>query len=43
MIMIEMRQRIDRANAEKEIEETIQVSALIYGRSERTLTCVGNV
>jgi hypothetical protein len=23
--MVEMRQRIDRANAEKEIEETIQV------------------
>lgn len=25
VIMVEMRERIDRANAEKEIEETIQV------------------
>jgi hypothetical protein len=31
VIMVEMRQRIDRANTEKEIEETIQVM-LSYGR-----------
>lgn len=28
LIMVEMRQRIDRANAEREIEETIQVMFL---------------
>ena len=30
--MVEMRQRIDRANTEKEIEETIQVMLILLWR-----------
>lgn len=41
VIMVEMRQRIDRADAEKEIEETIQVMfsyhrVVLYTRCTRT-------
>jgi hypothetical protein len=43
LIMIEMRERIERANAEREIEETIQVMFLISSRSLFILTLTGYV